>query len=114
LGHRGVLWLALGAALVAVAAFRFWLTTANVSPWIMVDELIFSEQARSIAQHGNLDVRGQHFGVFSLLYPVLIAPEWIVSSGKDAYEIGIVRYAVFVILVAVSLYLWSRWWLPVL
>jgi hypothetical protein len=99
---------------VAVAAFRFWLTTANVSPWIMVDELIFSEQARSIAQHGNLDVRGQHFGVFSLLYPVLIAPAWIVSSGKDAYEIAKATNAALVTLGAVPLYLWARRLLPVL
>lgn len=98
---------------MAVAAFRFWLTTANVSPWIMVDELIFSEQARSIGQHGNLDVRGQGFGVFSLLYPVLIAPAWLISSGKDAYEIAKATNTALVTLAAVPLYVWARRLLPV-
>ena len=112
LGHRSVVWLALGAAFVAAAAFRVWFTTANVSPWIMVDEVIFSEQARSIAHHGNLDVRGQSFAVFSLLYPVLIAPAWLVSSGKEAYEIAKGINAVLVTLGAVPLYLWARRLLP--
>jgi hypothetical protein len=111
--RRSLLWLALGAGLVAVATFRFWLTTGTVSPWIMVDELIFSEQARSIARHGNLDVRGQGFGVFSLLYPVLIAPAWLISSGKDAYEIAKAINSVLVTLAVVPLYLWSRRLLPV-
>jgi hypothetical protein len=97
---------------LAVAVFRFWLSTANVSPWIMVDELIFSEQARSIAEHANLDVRGQSFAVFSLLYPVLIAPAWLVSSGKDAYEIAKAINAALVTLAAVPLYLWARRLLP--
>jgi hypothetical protein len=112
LGRRGRLRLALAATLLAAVGFRFWLTTANVSPWIMVDELIFSDQAKSVAQHANLDVRDQHFGVFSLLYPVLIAPAWLISSGKDAYEIAKALNSVLVTLGAVPLYLWSRRLLP--
>ena len=112
LGRRSLLWLALGAGVVAAAALRVWFTTSDVSPWIMVDELIYSEQARSIAQHGNLDVRGQGSGVFSLLYPVLIAPAWLVGSSKEAYEIAKGINAALVTLGAVPLYLWARRLLP--
>jgi hypothetical protein len=112
LGHRSLVWLAFGAALAAAVALRIWFTTTDVSPWIMVDELIFSEQARSIAHHGNLDVRGQSYGIFSLLYPVLIAPAWLVSSGKEAYEIAKGINAALVTLGAVPVYLWARRLLP--
>jgi hypothetical protein len=112
LAHRAFLWLALGAALVAAVALRVWFTTSDVSPWIMVDEVIFSEQARSIAHHGNLDVRGQSYGVFSLVYPLLIAPAWLFSSGKEAYEIAKGINAALVTLGALPLYLWARRLLP--
>jgi hypothetical protein len=112
LGQRGLVWLALGVCLVAAGALRVWFTTSDVSPWIMVDELIFSEQARSIAHHGSLDVRGQSYGVFSLVYPLLIAPAWLFSSGKEAYEIAKGINAALVTLGAVPLYLWARRLLP--
>ena len=88
---------------MAAVALRVWFTTSDVSPWIMVDEVIFSEQARSIAHHGNLDVRGQSYGVFSLVYPLLIAPAWLFSSGKEAYEIAKGINAALVTLGAVPL-----------
>jgi len=99
--------------LLAAVGFRYWLATANVSPWIMVDELIFSDQARSIAHHGNLDIRGRHYGVFSLLYPVLIAPGWLLTSGRAAYETAKAINSVLVTLGAVPLFFWARRLLPV-
>ena len=112
LGRRGLLRLALAACFVVAVVFRYWLAKGIVSPWIMVDELIFSDQAKSVAHHANLDARGQHLGVFSLLYPVLIAPAWLLASGKDAYEIAKATNATLVTLGAVPLYLWARRLLP--
>jgi hypothetical protein len=44
---------------------------------------------------------------------VLIAPAWLISSGKDAYEIAKAINAGLVTLGAVPLYLWARRLLPV-
>ncbi len=48
-----------------------------VAPWIMVDELIYSELAKSFAAIGHFAVRGNPIGLaFGFVYPVLISPAW--------------------------------------
>jgi hypothetical protein len=42
---------------VVSAAVRFWLGRRMVAPWIMVDELIYSELAKSFAEHGRFLIR---------------------------------------------------------
>ena len=40
----------------------------------MVDELIYSELAKSFAAGGHFLVRGEPAGSYGFVYPVLIAP----------------------------------------
>jgi hypothetical protein len=97
------------AAIVGVSAL-VWGALAFLSPtpWVFPDELIYSEMAKSIA-HGQLpairDVSSLGYGV---IYPLLIAPAWLVGDNVAAYEIAHVVNAVLMSLVAVPAYFLSR------
>jgi glycosyltransferase involved in cell wall biosynthesis/4-amino-4-deoxy-L-arabinose transferase-like glycosyltransferase len=43
------------------------------SPWIMVDELVYSDMARSFAATGHFLIRGEH-GNYGPVYPLLLSP----------------------------------------
>jgi hypothetical protein len=79
-------WVSVGAIVVCSAVFRYLLSRRIVAPWIMVDELIYSELAKSFAASGEFLVRGQaNFGV-GLVYPALISPAWrLFGAVPDAY-----------------------------
>ena len=47
-------WAWLAVLVVASAVFRFQLSRDSPGPWIFVDELIYSELAKSIAAGGDL------------------------------------------------------------
>jgi 4-amino-4-deoxy-L-arabinose transferase-like glycosyltransferase len=73
--------------LVALStAIRYVLTRQTVAPWIMVDELIYSELAKSFAATGHFLVRDHTTGSYGYVYPILIAPAWAVFKAvPDAY-----------------------------
>ena len=78
----------------------------------MVDELIYSELARSLAAGHGLEVRGEPYLV-SLIYPLLLAPVYAVfDSLPDAYAAVKVVNAVVMSLAAVPAYLLARRVLP--
>ena len=69
-------WLAV-IVVVGSAAFRFQLSRDSPAPWIFVDELIYSELAKSIAAGGDLFVRDVPVtGGYGVVYPLLISPAW--------------------------------------
>ena len=83
-----------------------------VAPFIMVDELIYSELARSLAAGHGLEVRGEPYLV-SLIYPLLLAPVYaLFDSLPDAYAAVKVVNAVVMSLAAVPAYLLARRVLP--
>src|ERR671931_2335603 len=52
----------------------------------MVDELVYSELAKSFEATGHFLVRGEHHGAYGFVYPAVIAPAWkLFSSVPDAY-----------------------------
>ena len=55
---------------------RIALARRIVAPWIMVDEIVYSELAKSFAAHGHFLVRGVPSRGYGFVYPVLIAPAW--------------------------------------
>jgi hypothetical protein len=58
-----------------------------VAPWIMVDEIDYSELARSLATHGHFLVRGVPSNGYGFVYPVLIAPAYrLFTAAPDAYR----------------------------
>src|SRR5688572_6531051 len=78
---------------VAVGAFlavlvRIWLADKIATPWIMVDELIYSDLARSFADSGKLLMRGTDLSIYSVGYPLLISPAWLSGSIESAYVVA--------------------------
>src|SRR6266700_3158256 len=73
---RVPVWAWLAALVVVSAVLRYGLSRRVVAPWIMVDELIYSELAKSFAQTGHFLIRDVHHGAYGVVYPLLIAPAW--------------------------------------
>ena len=71
---RPGVWLA-GIVVVSIAV-RVALAHRIVAPWIMVDEIVYSELAKSFAAHGQFLVRGVPSHGYGFVYPLLIAPAW--------------------------------------
>ena len=78
-------------AIVALSAlFRFWVARSSPTPWIMPDEYIYAELSRSLAELGHFTVNGAGMATWSYgpLYPLLIAPAWLLtSSTTQAYAV---------------------------
>ena len=64
------------AIVVASCALRVWLVRGMPAPFVFVDELIYSELARSFADAGSFAVRGVPTSGYSILYPILLAPAY--------------------------------------
>jgi hypothetical protein len=107
---RGVpplVWLA--AIVVGSAALRMALAGRTLSPWIMVDELIYSELAKSFASSGQFLVRDVPSTGYGFVYPVLIAPAFgLFSSVPSAYHVAKLINAVVMSLTALPVYFLAR------
>ena len=105
-------WAWLTGIVVASIVFRWWYGRGMIAPFIMVDELIYSDLARSLAAGNGLEVRGEPYLV-SLIYPLLLAPVYAVyDSLPDAYAAVKVVNAVVMSLAAVPAYMLARRVLP--
>ncbi|MFN2467950.1 MAG: hypothetical protein ABR521_07480 [Gaiellaceae bacterium] len=99
--------LALAGLVATAAAARAGIATQVETPWFLVDELIHSELAKSLAAGGGFDVRGEHVAV-SYVYPALIAPAWWAGSIATTYVLAKAIGALIMSLAAVPVYLWGR------
>jgi hypothetical protein len=97
-----------GALLLAAIGIRIWLSGQIVTPWIMVDELLYTETAKSLASSGHYLVRGQPIHNVSVLYQSAIAPAWWAGSMSTTYALAKAINVVLMTLTAVPLYLWAR------
>ena len=79
-------WAWLTTIVVGSAAVRAWLARDIVAPFIMVDEIVWSEVARGIADAGEPLLRDQPDPGYSLVYPLLISPAYVLFDNLvDAY-----------------------------
>jgi hypothetical protein len=51
----------------------------------MLDELVYAELSKGIADHGSYELRGEPSLVYSVLYPFLLAPAWLADSVPTSY-----------------------------
>ena len=80
-------WAWLAALVVGSTVVRAILARDLVAPFILVDELIWSELARGIADAGEPLLRGVPDPGYSIVYPLLISPVYVLfESLTDAYE----------------------------
>jgi hypothetical protein len=105
------LWL--GVIVVCSIAVRVALGHRMVAPWIMVDELVYSELAKNFAAHGQFLVRGVPSTGYGFVYPVLISPAWkLFASIPQAYTAAKAIDAVLMSLAAIPAYFLARRMLP--
>ncbi len=106
---RVPVWAWLAGLVVLSAVFRYGLSRRVVAPWIMVDELIYSELAKSFAQTGHFLIRDVHAGAYGVVYPLLIAPAWrVFNSVPDAYAAAKTIGSVLMSLTAIPVYFLAR------
>ena len=72
--RRALLWVGVAAGLSALVHMAAALDLS--APWVMPDELIYSELAKSVGDGSLPSVRGEATLGYGLLYPILIAPAW--------------------------------------
>jgi hypothetical protein len=107
-------WLWLAALVIASIAARVAIGRENVAPWIMIDELVYSDLARSIAANGHLLVRGVPSHGYGIVYPVLIAPAWrLFGPMPDVYAAAKAINSFLMSLSAIPAYYLARRVLPV-
>jgi hypothetical protein len=106
---RPALWagILLGALVAASTLVRFLLSLNAPAPWIFVDELIYSELARSAYE--GLAIRGTPVSGYGPVYPYLISPAYAVFENLvDAYAAAKALNALVMSLTAVPVYFTAR------
>ena len=102
-------WAWLAAIVVGSTLVRAILGRDLVAPFIMVDEIIWSEVARGIADAGEPLLRDEPDPGYSLVYPLLISPVYALTDGLvDAYAGVKTLNALLMSLAAVPAFLLAR------
>jgi dolichyl-phosphate-mannose-protein mannosyltransferase len=102
-------WAWLAAIVAGSAVVRALMTRSIVAPFILVDELIWSELARGIAEAGKPLIRGEPEYSYSLAYPLLLSPVYaLYESLPAAYDAVRVLNSVTMSLAAVPAYFLAR------
>jgi hypothetical protein len=96
-----------GILLLAVFV-RLLLADRIVTPWIMIDELIYSEMAKNFADQGEFLLRDVPSPLNNVVYPVLIAPAWLAQSIETAYGLARLINVLVMVMAAVPIYLWAK------
>jgi hypothetical protein len=97
----------LGLLLGIAALVRLWLTRDIPAPWIMMDEVVYSELAKSFASSGEFLIREYPTALFTL-YAILVAPAWSWAEVETAYTLTKAANVVLMTLAAVPVFFWAR------
>ena len=100
--------LTLAFLVVVSIVARAWLARKIATPWIMTDELLYSEMAKSFASTGHFLIRGAPSGIGNVAYPGLISPAWFFHPMSTTYGLAKTINAVAMTVTVVPLYLWAR------
>ncbi len=85
------------------------LALRSPSPWIVPDEIIYSELAKSMAEGGLPAIRDEVSFAYGLGYPALLAPVWAIFEDiPTAYVVAKVLNAFVLSLAAVPAYFLAR------
>src|SRR5262245_50393126 len=101
--------------MLASVLVRYWLARGVKTPWILVDEFLYAEEAKSFAADAHYAIREAKGPILSYLYPALISPAWLARSMTTTYGLAKAINAGLMTLVAIPVYFWgsrlaSRWW----
>lgn len=99
----------LAATVLVTTALHAALALRISSPWIVPDELIYSELAKSLGDGGLPRIRGDVSFAYGLGYPALLAPVWAVFEDvTTAYAVAKIVNALILGLTAVPAYFLAR------
>ena len=102
-------WAWLGTLVAVSTLVRFAFARHMVGPWIMIDEIVYSELAKSFASTGHFAVRDVPTGGYGVVYPVLISPAYAAfRSIPTAYSALKGINSLLMSLAAVPAYLLAR------
>jgi hypothetical protein len=102
-------WAWLTALVLASWAVRFAFARHMVGPWIMIDEVVYSELAKSFAATGHFAVREVPTTGYGYVYPILISPAYaLFQSMPTVYTAIKVIDSLLMSLAAVPAYLLAR------
>jgi hypothetical protein len=102
-------WAWLGSIVLVSALFRGVIVRGIVAPFIIVDEILWSEVARGIAESGEPLVRDTPDPGLGIVYPLVIAPAYLLFDGLvDAYAGVKAINAVAMSLAAIPAYFLAR------
>ncbi len=88
---------------------RFAFARHMVGPWIMIDEIVYSELAKSFAATGHFAVRETPTSGYGIVYPILISPAYALFRSIPTVYTGIkVINSLLMSLTAVPAYLIAR------
>jgi hypothetical protein len=97
-----------GGLVVVAIAVRLLLMRRIPTPWIFIDELIYSEYAKSFAGGGDFLIRGGVGPQLGKVYPALISPAWHFGPMSTVYAVAKGIDVVVMSLVVVPVFLWAR------
>lgn len=102
-------WVWLGGIVAVSVSFRSAIVGGIVAPFIIVDEILWSEVARGLADAGEPLVRDTSDPGLGVVYPLLIAPAYLAfDSLVDSYAAVKVLNALLMSLAAVPAYFLAR------
>jgi hypothetical protein len=109
----GATWVALTTIVCLAAGVRVLLVRAETEPKVFGDEVIYTDLAKNIAQHGLPLLRGHVEIGYSVLYPLFLSSAYrFASDGAAAFATAKVMNAVVMALSAVPAYALARRVLP--
>ena len=107
--RRLPIWIWLVALVAASAVFRAVLASGIKAPFIMIDEVVWAELARGIADSGRPLVRGVSHPGYGVVYPLVISPAYLLFTRlPSAYAAVKDLNAVVMSLAAIPAYLLAR------
>jgi hypothetical protein len=106
--ESGAVTLLFAGVLLLAVVVRLLLADRIVTPWIMIDELIYSELAKNFADSGDFVLRESASTLNNVAYPVAIAPAWLAESIETAYGLARTINVLLMVLTAVPVYLWGK------
>jgi MFS family permease len=111
LAHAPAVWLAVIVVLSTIARVAIGLGVH--SPWILPDEILYSDLARSIAAGDTPAVRGVSTVGWGVVYPTLIAPAWAMFGDPVwQYHAALTINALVMSSAAIPAYLLARLFVP--
>ena len=93
-------------------AVRYALALDLPAPWLMGDELLYSDRAKSFLEEGRLLFR-EEYNAFATAYPALIAPAWAAESVSTSYEIAKAINVVLMTMTSVVAFFWTKRLAPI-